>query len=70
MDGGLGGREVLEGALGFEEGCGMEFLEEPLGLEAWFLEAWSLYEGHILKCSLGFIVSLSWQGCWYSSKRM
>lgn len=39
MDGGLGGREVLEEALGFEEGCGINVLEEPLGLEDEGLEA-------------------------------
>lgn len=52
-EGGLGGREVLEEALGFEEGGGREVLEEALGFEEGGLGAWFLDEGHILRWFLG-----------------
>ena len=80
VDGGLGGREFLEEALGCEEGWKMEFfkeplvLEEPLGLAEGVFGAWSLDEGHILRCFLGAycvgVVVMVIVSLLYSSKRM
>ena len=65
VEGGWGGREVLEEVLGFEEGVGREVLEEALGFEEGGLGEWSLDEGHILRWFLGvcYINVGRWRCC-------